>query len=101
MHKRLFLLTILVTIIQIGSAVAGNPDELMLVQGCRACHVIGVGGGSLGPSLNGIGQRLNPHQLRLRLVTPKQLNPSTEMPDFSHLTEQDIEQLIRTLQQHH
>lgn len=38
--------------------------------------------GTLAPDLGGIGARLSPGQLRLRLVDPGRLNPDTLMPSY-------------------
>ncbi len=100
MHKFMVWLVILTSTVLPGHTVAAADfDPVMLIQGCRACHIIGAGGGTLGPPLKGIGRRLNPQQLHRRLVEPQQLNPETQMPDYSHLPERDIDQLIRALQQ--
>jgi L-cysteine S-thiosulfotransferase len=42
--------------------------------------------GTIGPNLDGVGERLSPGQLRLRLVDPARLNPDTVMPSY-HRTE--------------
>ena len=53
---------------------------------CLACHVLpGVNElfhGNIGPSLEGVGNRYNISELRLRLVNPYILNPETIMPAF-------------------
>ena len=38
--------------------------------------------GSIGPSLDGVGDRLTPAQIRLQLVDPTIVNPETPMPRF-------------------
>ena len=56
------------------------------ISTCLLCH----GGpfpeqpfqGTVGPSLAGVGARLTPGQLRLRLVNPATVNPETVMPSF-------------------
>jgi L-cysteine S-thiosulfotransferase len=53
---------------------------------CVSCHEVpGVDGafmGTLGPSLAGVGHRLSPAQLRLRLVDATLVNPATAMPSY-------------------
>ena len=39
--------------------------------------------GTVGPSLDGVGSRLTPGEIRLRLVDPAKLNPDTVMPSYS------------------
>jgi sulfur-oxidizing protein SoxX len=38
--------------------------------------------GSIGPSLDGVGSRLNAGQIRLRLVDSRKLHPDTVMPPY-------------------
>jgi L-cysteine S-thiosulfotransferase len=38
--------------------------------------------GTIGPSLDGVGSRLTPGQIRLRLVDARKLNPATTMPPY-------------------
>lgn len=53
---------------------------------CLLCHAIPETGarfmGNLGPSLSGVGARLDAGQLRLRLVDSMRLNPQTVMPSY-------------------
>jgi sulfur-oxidizing protein SoxX len=52
---------------------------------CTLCHSIpnykGVMG-NLGPSLEGVGKRLNEAQLRARLIDSRKINPTTIMPPY-------------------
>ena len=54
---------------------------------CVLCHVIpGIGAkfmGNLGPTLAGVGARLNEAQLRQQLVDPQRLNPDSIMPAYA------------------
>ena len=38
--------------------------------------------GNVGPSLAGVGSRLTPGQIRLRLIDARKLNPDTVMPPY-------------------
>lgn len=55
---------------------------------CIICHQIPIAGvpagafGSLGPPLEGVGDRLTAAQLRLRIVNPRIENPDTIMPAY-------------------
>jgi sulfur-oxidizing protein SoxX len=39
--------------------------------------------GNVGPPLDGVGSRLTPGEIRLRLSDPAKLNPDTVMPSYS------------------
>ncbi|MGE5503833.1 MAG: sulfur oxidation c-type cytochrome SoxX [Actinomycetota bacterium] len=53
---------------------------------CLACHIMPIpeepDHGDVGPPLEGVGSRLTPAELRMRIVDPKVLNPDTIMPSF-------------------
>ncbi len=62
--------------------IAVNSDR----GNCLTCHNMPIpeapAFGDLGPPLAGVASRLNPAQMRLRIVDPKKLNPDTIMPAF-------------------
>ncbi len=53
---------------------------------CTICHAMPLPHrefhGTVGPPLDGIGRRVTPGALRLRLVDPKAFNPETIMPAY-------------------
>jgi sulfur-oxidizing protein SoxX len=70
-----------------GDAARGRALVLDRRQGnCLICHRVPVPEepfqGELGPDLSGIGGRLSPGQIRLRLVDQARLNPATLMPPY-------------------
>lgn len=71
-----------------GMTVAANTD----LGNCIICHHIPLPDvpagafGSVGPSLAGVGTRLDEGQLRLRIVDSSRINPATVMPPY-HRTE--------------
>lgn len=71
-----------------GMTVAANTE----MGNCIICHQIPLPGvpagafGSVGPSLAGVGNRLDEGQLRLRIVDSSAINPATVMPSY-HRTE--------------
>ncbi len=67
--------------------------DLIHAQGCKGCHIIEGTGGTLGPSLDKVGQRLSIEQIRQKLIDPKTGNSSSLMPDSRHLTEQEMDRL--------
>lgn len=69
----------------------GDPERGLAVMAdrelgnCFGCHVVPVDAeffGTTGPTLEGVGDRLSPAQLRLRLVDSKQINPMSMMPSY-------------------
>jgi sulfur-oxidizing protein SoxX len=53
---------------------------------CLLCHAVPETGarfmGDLGPALSGIGSRMSPGQMRLRLVDSMRINRETIMPSY-------------------
>ncbi len=59
-------------------------------SGCLHCHAIGKTGGSAGPNLSGVGERLREAQMRRQIV-----NGSKVMPPFGNvLDERDLADLL-------
>jgi len=56
------------------------------VSACLLCHAGPFPEphlqGNVGPPLNGVGSRLQPDELRLRLTEPARFNPETVMPSY-------------------
>jgi sulfur-oxidizing protein SoxX len=76
----------------VGRAAQGRAVVLdRAVGNCLVCHQIGrernePQQGTIGPSLDGVGRRLTPGQLRLRIIDQSRLDPRTIMPPY-HRTE--------------
>jgi menaquinol-cytochrome c reductase cytochrome b/c subunit len=82
-------------------ALAGAPSEIELATapqfergkqvtasaGCLACHKIGENGGTLGPDLTDVGDRLGRDAIARTLV-----NPTSPMPSYQSFREQSPEQ---------
>ncbi|MEM6709884.1 MAG: sulfur oxidation c-type cytochrome SoxX [Pseudomonadota bacterium] len=76
-------------------AAAGDADRGRAVfldrqsAHCLLCHQLSSVDegfqGTLGPSLDGVAQRLTAAQLRYRIVDPTRLNPGTIMPAYHRL----------------
>lgn len=84
---------------------------------CLLCHQLKSNPepfqGNIGPSLDGIGSRLDPQQIRYRIIDNSRLNPQTLMPSYYRaegfvqvakayleqtvLSAQDIEDLVAYL----
>lgn len=86
-------------------AVFAQPDtdalarRLLNAQGCKACHQLDGEGGSLAPDLSKVGSRLNPAQLRDKLVNPQKRHANNRIADFSHLGGDEIDALVTFLSQ--
>ncbi|GBC99787.1 Cytochrome c oxidase subunit 2 [bacterium HR17] len=65
--------------------------------GCATCHAIGGIGGTIGPSLDGVGKKYDAAKLRRILLNPQTLNPNTTMPAFEG-SEEDLNALVAYLQ---
>lgn len=96
-----------------GASVVRNRET----ANCLICHAIPDPSerfmGNVGPPLAGVGSRLTPGQIRLRLVDPTRLNPSAIMPAYHRvdglvrvdpryrgqpvLTAQEVEDLVAYL----
>lgn len=50
--------------------------------GCISCHIVGSGGGYVGPQLNNIGDRLKAGWIFAWLKNPQKYNPKTLQPDY-------------------
>ena len=70
---------------------AGDPARGQAVMidrelgNCLSCHAAPINVeffGTAGPTLAGVGDRLTPAQLRLRLVDSKRINPMSMMPAY-------------------
>jgi sulfur-oxidizing protein SoxX len=60
------------------------------ISTCLLCHADPNAEGpqaAIGPSLRGVGARLTPAQIRLRLVDARRINPETLMPPFYAVTD--------------
>ena len=73
------------------TSLEGDPDKgrnivISREGNCLACHIVpnisDKFQGNIGPSLAGVGNRYTIGELRLRLVDPYVINPTTLMPAF-------------------
>jgi mono/diheme cytochrome c family protein len=71
-------------------------ERLTTEKACIGCHIIGSGGGNVGPSMNGITDRREPRFLRQKLVDPTFDNTTSMMPNFG-LTADEIEAILAYL----
>lgn len=75
------------------TAQPGDPENGRLVfvnrqlGNCLGCHVVSdlqdqAFQGEIGPSLDGVADRLEPGMIRMQVINPKVINPGTIMPAF-------------------
>ena len=103
--------------VAVGDAARGRDVVMGRDGNCLLCHAIPATGarfmGNLGPSLAGVGARLDRSQLRLRLTDPQRFNADSIMPAYARteglaqvaeawrgkpiLSEQQIEDVIAYL----
>ncbi len=73
--------------------------KLFSSQGCIACHTVHGEGGNIGPNLSSTGgQGLSDEWLTTQIRHPKEHDPTTAMPSFDSLSDQQVKQLVDFLQ---
>jgi ubiquinol-cytochrome c reductase cytochrome b subunit len=92
-------ITAQVTVSSQASASVKTGADLFSSQGCIACHKVNGQGGNIGPNLSNIGsQGLSDQWLITQIRDPKAHDPSTAMPSFSSLSDQQVKNLVDFLQ---
>jgi ubiquinol-cytochrome c reductase cytochrome b subunit len=71
-----------------------RAGELIDSLGCKGCHSLNGGGGTLGPALDAVGKRLDGNRIRRKLLDPKATKPDSMMPSYARLPEKDIDTLV-------
>ena len=80
---------------QVASVALGQ--SLYNDQGCAVCHVIQGKGGSLGPDLTRVGDRLSAKQITQFVHDPKSVNPGRAMPPYGNLSDVQLQSLAEYL----
>ncbi len=57
-------------------------EDIIARFACSGCHKINGGGGTVGPGLNGVVQRMGADMVQRKLLEPTFNNPSSSMPSF-------------------
>jgi|GEM_PF-630385 len=70
------------------------PGVELFADHCMICHKGKKGGGTLGPSLVGIGRKREGEYLEQVIRQPNQVNPGTVMPAFDRLSQEEIEAIV-------
>ena len=71
-----------------GRASREKGEALYQDKGCKACHQIGPVGGSLGPPLTHVGDRLEPGYIFSYLKSPQSFHPDAVQPNYG-LSDED------------
>jgi nitric oxide reductase subunit C len=66
---------------------------LFKTKGCIGCHALEGVGGDVGPELDGIGAQHDAAFLRKYIPNPQSVDPSSDMPPQSQLTQGEIDAL--------
>lgn len=64
---------------------------------CDLCHRIGGQGGVIGPDLSKVGGKYDAQWLAKKIKDPKSVNPTTQMPAYPQLLDNEIEALVSFL----
>ncbi|MBN8549338.1 MAG: c-type cytochrome [Deltaproteobacteria bacterium] len=67
-------------------------------QMCIACHALNGQGGTIGPALDGVGNRKTKEEIEIWLTDPLKVKPDSKMPKLP-LTNEDIKELGAYLSQ--
>lgn len=81
----------------------GPARKLVNSQGCKACHALEGDGGNLAISFESMRTDLSRAEMRSQLSNQERRHGNGTIPDFSHLTETELEALvdfIRTISHH-
>ena len=68
-------------------------QELIDALGCKGCHMINGGGGSLAADLTKIGNRLTAKQIEAQLVADPATRVQGFMPSYKTLPENDLQRI--------
>jgi len=76
----------------------GPARKLINSQGCKACHALEDDGGTAALSIEEIRARFSRQEIRQQLVNREHVHGNGRIPDFSHLTDDEIESLVVFIQ---
>ena len=75
-----------------------EAHKLINAQGCKACHTLDGNGGVTAGSFEAMRDKLSRAQVRSQLINPEQKHGNDKIPDFSHLSENEIDVLVNFIQ---
>ena len=78
-----------------------HVKSIIASNNCLICHRIGHDGGDIGPSLNGVGTRLTPDQIRAAILSPPAKTSAgtpNPMPSYDDkISDEDLKSLAHYL----
>lgn len=94
---------LVIVCLTVSSAVGVGPDQgaarkLVNSQGCKACHALEGDGGILAGSFEEMREKLSRQEIREKLVSPTGRHGNEAIPDFSHLSNAEIDTLVKFIQ---
>ena len=90
----LSVLVISAVLVAIGGCELNSRGAQIFRNGrCKDCHTINGKGGAAGPNLTFVGSKRSREYIVEQIKNPKTHNANSEMPSFSNLPEQDINDL--------
>ena len=103
MHQKLLLIVMAVILVAALCPRAYSAEEtevlsLINSQGCKACHSLNGKGGIIAGSFEAMRENLTRAQIRSQLVNPKHRHGDDKIPDFSHLSKEEIDILVHFIQ---
>jgi mono/diheme cytochrome c family protein len=103
MHR--IILTILVFMFGLTVSPANSEEQndgparkLINSQGCKACHTLEGDGGTVAGSFEDMREKLTRSEVLSQLVNPEQKHGNSTIPDFSHLSDKEIDALVDFIQ---
>ena len=76
----------------------GPARKLFNSQGCKACHALEGDGGNVADSFEKIRANFSRAEIRLKLVNASGKHGKSTIPDFSHLSQEELETLVNFIQ---
>jgi mono/diheme cytochrome c family protein len=103
MRPKLLVIAIAIILNAIFSPFAyadGKTEAHILInaQGCKACHTLHGNGGDIAGSFEAMRNKLTRAQIRSQLVNPEHKHGNNKIPDFSHLSDREIDVLVNFIQ---
>ena len=103
MHRA--ILTIVVFMLGLTVSPANSEEQnddparkLINSQGCKACHILGGDGGTVAGSFENMREKLTRSEVLSQLVNPEHKHGNSTIPDFSHLSDKEIDVLVDFIQ---